>query len=80
MLLTWFIKNILRPRWVVCLDEEYGKGDMALRILGRNLYYYKWDDPLVLKQRPEEYKIAGKREFGTTVKSQFMDELPEVTT
>lgn len=64
-LVKFFVDKVLRPRWVVCTDN----GEMGLRVLGVNLWYYKWPEPMVAPSYP--WKVAGKREFGETVKSQI---------
>ena len=72
----WFVLNVLRPRWIV-----NGIGEMGLRILGVNLYYYKWPEPLVYERYPNgstgdsdaarRWRVAHKREFGETVQTAF---------
>ena len=57
------VSVILRPRWVVNLQE----GDCGLRIWGVNLWYYKWPEPMIAPEAPWRY--ADKREFGEVVRS-----------
>lgn len=70
MSLREFIANhIFRARWIV-----NGDGDMGIRVLGINMWYFKWSDPVVSKEWSEKWREAKKREFGEVVKSIRMDE------
>ena len=65
--MVWFVDKILRPKWIV---NEYG--EMGIRILGVNCYYYKWDTPLIYEIHPGDnplpkWRIAYKREFGEAI-------------
>lgn len=63
----WFFTNVLRARWVVNND-----GELGLRIMGQNLWYYKWPEPMVETTGTDDegyWQFANKREFGETVKS-----------
>ena len=70
-----FIINFTgRPRWVVNED-----GEMGIRIFGVNLWYYKWETPLIawdwVRSEGEEkseyanWRYAEKREFDEVVRS-----------
>ena len=60
--LEFFANRVLRARWIK--DDE---GCMGIRILGINMIYYKWPEPMI---HTGSWSFAGKREFGETVKSQ----------
>lgn len=68
-MMAFFVDRILRPRWIV---NEYG--EMGIRILGVNCYYYKYDTPMIYETdpftHPPKWRVAYKREFGETVISQ----------
>lgn len=72
MTLREFIVNrVFRARWIVS-----GDGEMGIRILGINLWYFKWSDPIVGGEDAsyKNWREAKKREFGEVVKSIRMDE------
>jgi len=59
MIIKFFVEKIMRPTWIINSHEE-----MGIRVLGINLWYYKWPDPTIFNSG--EYKIwriAAKREF-----------------
>lgn len=64
-MIAWFVENVLRPVWIV---NEFG--EMGIRVLGVNLYYYKWDTPLYTQQ-DVKWRVAYKREFGECVHSRY---------
>lgn len=61
-LLNYIFINLLRSRWIAGEENELG-----LRIVGVNLIYYKWPEPIVSDS--DKWRFAGKREFGEIVRS-----------
>lgn len=52
---------LLHPRWIV-----NDAGELGIRVLGVNLWYYKWPEPMLADYG---WRYAEKREFGECVKS-----------
>jgi hypothetical protein len=71
---AWLVTQIIRPRWIVMLpdptDPESEAGDMGVRILGVNFFYYKYPDPTGYCC---PWRLAEKREFGEVVRSHYVD-------
>jgi len=67
-LLEWLFINVLRARWIVS-EEENAEGELGLRILGVNLFYYKWPDPMLAGYK---WRFAEKREFGEVIRSRVV--------
>lgn len=72
----WIVENILKARWIV-----NGNGEMGIRVLGINMWYYKLPEPLIAQNEigdpPSEYdtwRIADKREFGEVVRGRKYEE------
>ena len=65
VVLKWIFCVVFRARWIVSLGED--SGELGLRIMGVNLWYYKWEDPMIAYNRP--WRFATKREFGEVVRS-----------
>lgn len=63
------LKRLLHVHWIVGTNEGC-KGEMGVRVLGANFWYYKWPDPMVAPSYA--YREADKREFGETVKSRHV--------
>ena len=61
-ILNYVFINLLRARWIVGEENELG-----LRIMGVNLIYYKWPEPMMSESK--EWRFAEKREFGETIRS-----------
>lgn len=64
-----FVEDILKSRWIVNNNGEFG-----IRILGLNLWYYKWNTPIISYR--DEYKLwrkIKKREFGEVIKSKEVE-------
>lgn len=61
----FFVTHILRAKWIVTAEDE-GPGELGIRVLGINLWYYKWTDPMLANYA---WRRARKREFGDVVKS-----------
>ena len=58
-LLSKYLKKT--SRWIV--DEE---GCLGIRVLGVNMFYYKWPEPLICKGN---YRVINKREFGEVIQT-----------
>lgn len=70
--LEFIFVRVLRARWIVGTTANENQGEMGLRIMGVNLWYYKWSEPMIVPNSNEYgWKVARKREFGETVKSSY---------
>ena len=58
--------QIMRPRWIVGTGTA-NAGELGIRVLGINLWYYKWPEPMPVDSKRYPYRIARKREFGEVV-------------
>lgn len=63
-----FIAWLLRARWIV-----NSGGEMGIRVLGVNLFYYKYDTPIIYGAQGEcsGWRPVFKREFGECVISKY---------
>jgi hypothetical protein len=70
-MIKFFVEKIMKARWIV-----NSSGEMGIRIFGINMWYYKWPEPLVGNSDDNTYwRVADKREFGETIKSEKMGEV-----
>ncbi len=73
-----FIKEFLGAKWTVSLpnplEGNCGGGELGLEIMGVNLQYYKWPEPMiVVRQNGYDWRVADKREFGEVIHSPKKD-------
>ncbi len=61
-----FVMCLLKPKWVVGLEDPDEEGELGFRIWGVNFFYYKWPEP-----KPTNYcwRYMDKREFGDVIYS-----------
>lgn len=73
-MIKFIVDKIIKPVWIVGIGEG-NHGELGIRILGINLWYYKWPEPMHVSNsyKPYAWKIADKREFGETIKSIKME-------
>ena len=62
---SWVIRNILRPKFVVSQNNEFG-----VEIWGIVCVYYKRSDPLIYDGY-QLYRPVTKREFGEYIYGDF---------
>jgi len=72
--IKFIIDRLIKPRWIVGIGED-NYGELGIRIFFVNLWYYKWPDPMYISSsyKPYAWRMADKREFGETVKSEKME-------
>lgn len=59
-----FVEDILQARWII-----NNNGELGIRILGLNLWYYKWNTPIIsYKDEYKSWRVIRKREFGEVIK------------
>ena len=68
-IISYIFINIFKARWVSILlnDSPDNKRDLGLRIMGVNLMYYKWPDPIVCDPKESTWRVMNKREFGKSI-------------
>jgi hypothetical protein len=60
--------KLTNARWIVGTGKD-NLGELGIRILGVNFWYYKWTEPMIVSESSYPWRFANKREFGDTIKS-----------
>jgi len=72
----FLIEKVLRVQWIINDMDEFG-----VRVLGINMYYYKWPTPILYDTNKPSWRPIYKREFGEIIRGnyKFTEELREKT-